>query len=255
MFGNHFYWASIRKIHATFGNMFNNISIQRTDANGNVEKIIKVPIAYAPKRSYLVRLREEQIRNREDINIAITLPRMSFEFVGFEYRPQDKKPQLGQIRSSDGAATNQRSKMWNPVPYNIMIDLNIFAKNIDDALQIVEQILPYFGPDQNVRINELPEVPELNIKTNVQFKLTGFDAAMDYEGVIGDDQPIIWTLNFEAKTQLYSGTSDAEIIKKVIANIEANDENKKDVIITQVVNPFTANPEDVYTIDETIEEF
>ena len=78
---------------------------------------------------------------------------------------------------------------------------------------------------------------------------------MEYEGLIGDDQPIVWTLSFEAKTQLYSGTSDAEIIKKVIANIEANDSNKTDMIITQVVNPFEAGPDDTYTIDKTVDEF
>ena len=32
-----------------------------------------------------------------------------------------------------------------PVPYNIGFELNIYCKLNDDALQIVEQILPFFN--------------------------------------------------------------------------------------------------------------
>jgi len=138
------------------------------------------------------------------------------------------------------------------VPYTIGINLNLWTKKIDDALQITEQILPYFGPDQNVTVKE---IPEFDIKHDVQFKLVGFDPNNEYEGHIGDDQFIIWTFNFEVRTLLFPGTGDEDIIKKVINNIETNENNKTDMIITQTVNPFDADIDEMYTIDKTIQEF
>ena len=41
-----------------------------------------------------------------------------------------------------------------PVPYNMDFEMNIMAKNSDDALQIVEQILPFFQPDYTVTLND-----------------------------------------------------------------------------------------------------
>jgi hypothetical protein len=258
MFGEHFYWASIRKLNVAFGNMFNNIRVQRTDSSGAVQKIVRVPIAYGPKRGYLQRLREEQVRQQDSgrasasiPNIAITLPRMSWEFTGFDYRPEDKMQQQGYIRRPK-TGTDQYSKLWNPVPYNIGFDLNLYAKHLDDALQISEQILPYFGPDQNFTINE---IPELGLKNDVQVKLVGFDPTMEYEGLMGDEQPIIWTFQFEARTLLFPGTSDSGVIKKVITNIAStNDVNdttmNEGTIITQTVNPFEAEKTDPYVVDE-----
>ena len=40
-----------------------------------------------------------------------------------------------------------------PVPYNMAFELSIMAKLNDDALQIVEQILPYFQPAYNLTVN------------------------------------------------------------------------------------------------------
>ena len=39
-----------------------------------------------------------------------------------------------------------------PVPYNMQFELAIMSKLNDDALQIVEQILPYFQPAYNVTV-------------------------------------------------------------------------------------------------------
>ena len=77
MFGTWFYNESMRKMTIAFGQLFNKIEIKRSDASGNVVQAIKVPLAYAPKEKFLVRLDQQpDLENRE---FAITLPRMSFE--------------------------------------------------------------------------------------------------------------------------------------------------------------------------------
>ena len=56
MFGTYFYHGIMKKMIIVFGNLFNNITIQRRDSNSNLIQYIKVPITYAPKEQYLAKL-------------------------------------------------------------------------------------------------------------------------------------------------------------------------------------------------------
>ena len=51
------------------------------------------------------------------------------------------------VKSSD---KDKLDVQYMPVPYNLDFTLYVMAKNSDDALQIVEQILPYFN--QTIRL-------------------------------------------------------------------------------------------------------
>ena len=77
MFGTPFYNEGLRKIIISFGQLFNNIVIENKSSDGAILKRIKVPLAYAPKEKFLVRLDEQA--NLEDRSMAITLPRIGFE--------------------------------------------------------------------------------------------------------------------------------------------------------------------------------
>jgi hypothetical protein len=252
MFGHKFYWASLRKINAVIGNLFNDIWIQRQDADGNVVKTFKVPIEQAQKEGYLVRLREEE-KKEDSPGIGITLPRLSYEFTGMQYNTADKQYTSGYIRQPKADQTSTGYKMYNPVPYVVGIDMSLYAKNIDDALQILEQILPFFGPQIGLTINE---IPELGLKNDITIRLDGFNTNVDYEGNIGDGRLIVWTLNFSVYTRIFHPVKDVKVIKQVIENIHgAPDEAFTDMIITQTVNPITADKNDVYTIDYVKQEF
>ena len=61
MFGNSFYFGTIRKYVIAFGNLFNDIYVQRLDSNGNRIQTLAVPLAYGPKEKWLVRLVQDQI--------------------------------------------------------------------------------------------------------------------------------------------------------------------------------------------------
>jgi len=56
MFNNKFYWSTIRKSIVAFGNMFNNIHIDRLDSDGNITQTLRVPLSYAPKQKFLARI-------------------------------------------------------------------------------------------------------------------------------------------------------------------------------------------------------
>jgi hypothetical protein len=132
--------------------------------------------------------------------------------------------------------------------------LYIFAKNQDDGLQIVEQVLPYFNPDFNVTINDLPE---LNIKRDIKITLDNVNYEDEYEGDYAARVSVIWTLNFTMRLNFYSNVENVGIIKKVIADIyndptlSLNLGNLKSSIIAYV-NPEDASPLDAY---QFVEEF
>ena len=47
-----------------------------------------------------------------------------------------------------------------PVPYNIGFELSLLTKINDDALQVVEQILPFFQPSFSITINLIDSIGE-----------------------------------------------------------------------------------------------
>jgi hypothetical protein len=254
MFGAHFYWASLRKINAVFGNLFNNISVQRVDVDGNIVKAFKVPIEQAQKEHFLARLRAEELKDGSP-GIGTTLPRLSYEFIGLGYNGGAKQQTSRYIRGPKDDSTSTAHKMWNPAPYIVNMDLSLYARTFDDALQILEQILPYFTPHLGLTINE---IPELGIKNDITVQLDGLDTSVQDEGNIGDNRIIQWTLNFSVQTKIFHPTNDVGVIKKVIDNMhtgfEGDDNEKLVQIITQTVKPITADENDVYTIEKSIQE-
>ena len=139
----YFYNEILRKTIISFGTLFNGISITHTDASGADVNVTKVPLAYGPTQKFLARLTQQPDLNRAT---AITLPRMSFEFTGLTYDPSRKVTTTQQIVVKDPDNNTETKKAYMPVPYNMQFELALMCKLNDDALQIVEQILPYFQP-------------------------------------------------------------------------------------------------------------
>jgi hypothetical protein len=155
MLGNpHFYRGTIRNYVIAFGSMFNDVQIKRTNAAGAVLKTIDVPLAYGPRQKFLVRLREDPDLTKQ---VAITLPRIGFEINGLTYDPTRKLNRVQKFKKTKTGDSNQLETQFMPVPYNLGFQLYILSKNSDDALQIVEQILPFFQPDYTLTINDMPD--------------------------------------------------------------------------------------------------
>ena len=134
----HFYYQLTRKYVILFGNMFNNVSLIKTNKDTGVEiERLKVPIVYAPKEKYYARLRSDPDLERP---MQVILPRMSFELTGFTYDASRKQNSL--LRSAKGNSSTRTSSQYMGVPYDLTFDLQIYARNVDDGTHIVEQILP-----------------------------------------------------------------------------------------------------------------
>ena len=207
MFGTYFYHSKTRKAVAIFGRLFNNLYVLRKNAAGATISTVKLPLAYAPKEKYLERVRENPDLQDGGEKVAIKLPRASFEITGIQYDTTRQLTKLSTF-SQPGSAVTKRTKMYSPVPYNITFTLNIYAKAHDDALQIVEQILPTFNPQYTVTIkpfsSKYPDFVE-----DIPIIIQSVDFTDDYDGSLQSRRTIIYTISFEMKLQYY-GPLEAE---------------------------------------------
>lgn len=237
MFGNYYYHERIRRSVAIFGRLFNDVYVLRKDSTGDVISTVKVPLAYAPRQKYIDRIRE-QADLAAGQRVALKLPRMSFEIISLNYDPSRQLQKTTNF-SQAGAASTSRAKLNIFVPYNISFQLNVYAKTQDDALQIVEQILPYFSPQYNLTIAPLASYP--NVKEDVPITLTGVDFADDYEGDVASRRTIIYTLTFEMKLNFYGPIADSNVITKAIPKIDLDTEDLADSdYLTITVTPTPA---------------
>jgi len=210
MLGNYFYNESTRNVVVAFGTIFNNIQLAKKDASGNVTQTMKVPLAYGPKQKWLTRLTEDPNLSKP---VAVTLPRIGFEINGLEYDSSRKLNRMVKVKKAINGVDNETLKSgFMPVPYNLSFELYIMAKNSDDALQILEQILPYFQPEYTVTLRE---IPELEIIRDVPITLTGINYEDNYEGDFTSRRAIIYTLSFSAKYYLYGPVTAQSLIKTV----------------------------------------
>jgi hypothetical protein len=257
-----FYNQHIRKGIIAFGTLFNDINIERKNSAGAVAQALRVPLSYSTKQKFMTRIaRVADSTTRGEV--ALTLPRMGFEINGLDYDPARKVQPIQKTKTVGiGDDTNTVRQVFASAPWNMNLALYIFAKNQDDGLQILEQVLPYFNPDFNVTINDLPE---MGIKRDLKITLDNVNYEDEYEGEYANRLSVVWTLNFTMRLNFYSHVSNAQVIKTAIANIfnetgtaltpwslsktGANVGNYK-----ATVNPTSATPADSYTFLEEFDE-
>jgi hypothetical protein len=238
---NIFYNRALRKYVIGFGNLFNDITLVRYNPDYSEAQRMIVPIVYAPKEDYVTRLETDP---NLDKKTQITLPRMSFELLGFNYDASRKQ----NTNTRQFAQTSQGLvAQYNPVPYNFDFNLYLYVRNIEDGTQVIEHILSYFTPDYTMKLNM---IPEMGIVKEIPVILNSTAQDIDYEGNYErDTRVIIWTLAFTVKGYIFGKISDTGgPITHSITSIY-NQITEDDVI------QFTMNPNSgvgTYQIGETV---
>ena len=223
----YFYNEIFRKTIIGFGTLFNDITIKQEDST------IKVPLAYGPTQKFLARLEESPDLNKRT---SLTLPRMSFEFTGLTYDSSRKVTTTQQFTVKDNTTGKNTNKAYMPVPYSMQFELGVMCKLNEDALQIVEQILPYFQPSYNLTINLLPSMKE---KKDVPIVLENVTFQDDYEGDFNTRRVLYYTLRFTAKTYLFGPVTSAtsDIVKAVSVRYLAGGSKSTERDVTYSVTP------------------
>ena len=247
MLGTYFYHEIIRKTIVGFGTLFNNIYIRHEDKNNNVVDETKVGLSYGPMQKFLAKLEQQADLKK---SIAITLPRMSFEMISIQYDPTRKSGVTQTFKTTDNSGNMK--KVYMPVPYNIGFELSIYAKLSDDALQIVEQILPFFQPSFNLTVDLVDSIGE---KRDVPIILDSINMQDDYEGDFTVRRALIYTLRFTAKTYLFGPIAETTdgLIRKVQADLYADTNTstaKREMRYTVTPDPISAGPEDDFGFSE-----
>ena len=242
MLGTHFYNKSTNKVIVAFGTIFNNIKLKTEDPNGSVVTVQKVPLAYGPKQKFLARLEQ----NNQNRKTAITLPRLYFEMTGISYDSSRKLTpckQITEIKQDDGTSIQTQ---YVPVPYNLSFEAGIIAKSQTDALQILEQILPFFQPSFNVTIKFVPDMQEA--KRDIPIVLDSITYDDTWEGDFKDRRYIVYTLFFTAKSYYYGPKTDSAIIREAITkeytstNLESPGRYRQYSVTPKALTDTTSDP-------------
>ena len=250
MLGQQFYHETMRKIVVSFGTLFNNIQIVRKNSSGAVVQSMKVPLAYGPQQKFLARLNTDPSLASK---VAVTLPRLGFEMNGITYDPSRKLNRVQKFRKVKTSA-NDADKLdtqYMPVPYNINFTLYAMAKNSDDALQIVEQILPFFQPDYTLTINDMAD---MGIKRDVPIILNDVSYEDNYQGDFTERRAIIYTMTFTAKFYLYGPVTSSSVIKTVQVDqyTDLPDQSpKREQRYTVTPSPASADADDDFGFNES----
>ena len=208
MLGTYFYHEIMRKTVIAFGTVFNDINVRHQDKTGKDISTVRVPIAYGPRQKFLARLQQQPDLNKA---VQITLPRMSFEMTSIDYDPSRKSGVTQTFKAQDD---KKFKKVFMPVPYNLGFELNVLTKTQDDALQIVEQILPFFQPGFTLTIDLVKSIGE---KRDIPLILQNISFTDDYEGNYETRRALIYTFTFTAKTYMFGPIADSTdgLIRKV----------------------------------------
>ncbi len=217
----YFYHEILRKTVISFGSLFNNISIKHKNNSDQTVSVIKVPLAYGPTQKFLARINQSPDLNKP---VQITLPRMSFEFTGLTYDPTRKSTSTQTFTTKSETNGKDIKKAYLPVPYNMQFELSIMSKLNDDALQIIEQIIPYFQPAYTMTVDLIDNINE---KRDVPVVLENITMQDDYEGDFTTRRVLLYTLRFSVKTYLFGPISSVSdnIIKKATVSYLAGDAN------------------------------
>ena len=223
MFGSQFYHQSLRRYVIMFGNMFNDIVVRRYDTANNNISAVAVPLAYGPKEKFLVRTTQDPDLTQP---LAIQLPRMAFEMTTLNY--DGSRRLIGSNRNVNVTTTDEDKLDFNytPVPYDLQFNLYAYVRNADDGAQILEQIVPYFGPEWT---NSVRVIEKTNITIDVPTILNTVSIEDTYDGDFNNRRALIYTFDFTVKGYFYGPTRRQGVIKRAQVDfsiVTANNNNK-----------------------------
>jgi len=220
MFGTYFYNETIKRSVSIFGTLFNNITLKKIKSDGTILGEQIVPISYGPKQKWLERIKVDP-KERDGNITGMTFPRMAFELSGIEYDATRQQNKLIRSQKSSLESNGKRGFQYNPAPYTLSFKLSIMTKNMNDALQIVEQIIPYFQPEYTVTMKMIDDMTDYR-DVPITLKTVTFED--NYESGFEERRFIEYSLEFDMKLYFFGPVYTGNIIKNVIERDYINDD-------------------------------
>ena len=174
--GKSYYNQSIRKIVLAFGSLFESVYITRYETNGTEKEKIRTPLSYGSKEKFMWRLTQESSLSKNS-KVQIVLPRLGFEITTMLYDPTRK---LNRTIQRAEVVNGIYKTAYAEVPYIINFGLYAFTRNMDDMLQIIEQIVPFFSPDYTVTM----KMNDLHQEVDIPFVLNNVNLDEKYVSIL-----------------------------------------------------------------------
>ena len=234
LYKNHFYHQHIKNYTVVMGSLLNGIDVVRYKQDGTEDSRETVPVTYANKEKFVQRLLSDPNLDRQ---VAIKLPRISFELVSMQYDPSRKLSGKLQFAYQNGA--NKTFSVYTPVAYDFTYTVSIIAKTQTDALQIVEQIVPFFTPDYTVHMKAIDSP---NITYDVPVSLLSVSNSDSYDGEFDNRRMLVWSMVFLIKGFLFSPVRESGKIKEIDLTFYDKDELVKAPQLQQYLLNTTLTP-------------
>lgn len=218
---NHYYYnQQLKKFIVGFSHVFTGLQVYGGKDAGGTDIMVDVPIRYGSIDRVVAAVGDHHTQN-----MPHTLPMMSCYMTSLELAPD----RMHGVNQSDRRTMLEQGGVFPddvkgvhrvmPIPYNMIMELAIYASNTDQVYQIIEQILILFDYDLQLQFNDAP----FDWTKISKLVLTGLNNEENYPAGT-EKRMIIWTLNFEMPVWL-SPPLDlrADIIKGIA--IRLNDMN------------------------------
>ena len=206
----YFYNQTLRKLTLAFGGLFDEIYVSKDTSDGKIERT-RVPLTYSGKEKFIRRINEASSIS-SNVKIETLLPKMAFEMTTLQYDPTRKINKINKkFKSSLVNGETYTQQAYSEVPYNVQFSLYCFTRTVDDNLQIMEQILPYFSPEFIVTL----KMNEVDTNVDVPIILNTTNMTEQYEGDMTTRRSVVSSFSFTAKAHIFSRVSDFGIIKEI----------------------------------------
>lgn len=226
---NSFNNQSIRKLVVAFGSLFDEIYVTRKNDTTDVEEKIKVPITFASKEKFLRRL-ESNSSISDNIKTQINLPYISFDVAAIAYDYNRKRNKLK--FASNNVDENTTYKAFSETPVQVSFTIYFYTKNLDELFQISEQIMAYFNPEFNLRINFNDVFQNINVPISFD-RLKILDES---DGEYKSRRVLIGTMTFNAMSYVFGEIKTGAPSETAVFNITAlgATEDDEDLSISSV---------------------
>lgn len=218
MINQYFYDEQLRSYIVQFATIFQGLSVKTGRGECDEEQFISVPCVVGNKDRVVAAIFAGNTQNR-----MFSLPTMSIYMQGLSMAPERRKVQAyvdqRVTMKTGGVFPNDLTvvKRAMPVPYNMTMELTIYASNTQQMHQILEQILVLFNPDLQIQKSDAP----FDWTKLTKVELTDISNEENYPSS-ADRRTIVWTLTFEMPIYLSipMGVKD-DLVRKIVLQISA----------------------------------
>lgn len=213
MITSYYYNEQFKRAITQFSSIFAGLQVLTGIREDGERHALDVPVRYGSIDRVVA-----SVKNGFTQNKMMTLPVMSTYLLEVELAPERRKgvgmTERKTVMPQGGVYPNDLKVMerYMPIPYNLTFELAIYASNMDQMFQILEQILIVFDPTLQIQTNDSPY--DWSRQTNVE--LLSIQQEENYP-IAAEKRMIVWTLNFRMESWITPPMDLKEnLVKKIV---------------------------------------